>query len=97
MPARTLTPRIYERQLGETEVSYFLPSREDGVNDMWVIIVVVRLRFICLIFARQVSSPRFSCLPECSSTKQGFFGVGHPQTQASVARIKRGDEWLSRY
>lgn len=22
------------RQLGETEVSYFLPSRESGVNDM---------------------------------------------------------------
>lgn len=25
-----------ERKLGETEVSYFLPSRENGVNDMWV-------------------------------------------------------------
>lgn len=25
-----------ERPLGETELSYFLPSREDGVNDMCV-------------------------------------------------------------
>lgn len=23
-----------ERQLGDTEVSYFLPSRQSGVNDM---------------------------------------------------------------
>ena len=27
-------PAPIERQLGETEVSYFLPSRESGVNDM---------------------------------------------------------------
>lgn len=24
----------FERQLGDTELSYFLPSRESGVNDM---------------------------------------------------------------
>ncbi|KAF9535684.1 hypothetical protein CPB83DRAFT_901373 [Crepidotus variabilis] len=28
--------RAVERQLGETEVSYFLPSRESGVNDMYL-------------------------------------------------------------
>ncbi|PPQ99567.1 hypothetical protein CVT24_005355 [Panaeolus cyanescens] len=27
---------LLERQLGETEVSYFLPSRESGVNDMYL-------------------------------------------------------------
>ncbi|KAJ7824440.1 hypothetical protein B0H14DRAFT_3728571 [Mycena olivaceomarginata] len=27
---------LLERPLGETEVSYFLPSREDGVNDMYL-------------------------------------------------------------
>jgi hypothetical protein len=27
--------RRLERQLGETEASYFLPSRESGVNDMY--------------------------------------------------------------
>jgi hypothetical protein len=27
---------IYERQLGESELSYYLPSRESGVNDMSV-------------------------------------------------------------
>ncbi|KAI3622817.1 hypothetical protein WG66_015716 [Moniliophthora roreri] len=30
------TPKRFERQLGDTEVSYFLPSREDGVNDMYL-------------------------------------------------------------
>jgi hypothetical protein len=27
----------YERQLGESEVSYYLPSRATGVNDMFAI------------------------------------------------------------
>jgi hypothetical protein len=27
----------FERGLGDTELSYFLPSRESGVNDMWVV------------------------------------------------------------
>lgn len=27
-------PTQHERQLGDSEVSYFLPSRADGVNDM---------------------------------------------------------------
>ncbi|KAF9270635.1 hypothetical protein L218DRAFT_889237 [Marasmius fiardii PR-910] len=36
MPGRAYSSRLYERQLGETEVSYFLPSREDGVNDMYL-------------------------------------------------------------
>lgn len=26
----------FERHLGDTELSYYLPSRGDGVNDMWV-------------------------------------------------------------
>ena len=25
----------FERSFGDTELSYFLPSRESGVNDMW--------------------------------------------------------------
>jgi hypothetical protein len=28
-------PSYYERQLGESEVSYYLPSRAAGVNDMF--------------------------------------------------------------
>ncbi|KAJ7235866.1 hypothetical protein B0H12DRAFT_1256838 [Mycena haematopus] len=32
----TTYPRRLERQLGETEASYFLPSRESGVNDMYL-------------------------------------------------------------
>ncbi|CAA7265890.1 unnamed protein product [Cyclocybe aegerita] len=31
-----LSSNHVERQLGETEVSYFLPSRESGVNDMYL-------------------------------------------------------------
>jgi len=26
----------YERKMGDTELSYYLPSRANGVNDMWV-------------------------------------------------------------
>ncbi|KAJ7597467.1 hypothetical protein C8J56DRAFT_320793 [Mycena floridula] len=32
----TLTKPRLERQLGDTEISYFLPSRENGVNDMYL-------------------------------------------------------------
>jgi hypothetical protein len=28
------------RRLGDTEVSYYLPSRENGVNDMWVALIL---------------------------------------------------------
>lgn len=27
----------YERKMGDTELSYFLPSRQTGVNDMYVL------------------------------------------------------------
>lgn len=27
---------VYERRMGDSEQSYFLPSRADGVNDMYV-------------------------------------------------------------
>ena len=30
------TSSYVERKLGDTELSYFLPSRESGVNDMYV-------------------------------------------------------------
>ncbi|KAK7058449.1 hypothetical protein VNI00_002083 [Paramarasmius palmivorus] len=30
------TSKYFTRKLGDTEVSYFLPSREDGVNDMYL-------------------------------------------------------------
>ena len=36
-PLSSSTPKKHlhiERKLGDTEVSYFLPSRENGVNDM---------------------------------------------------------------
>lgn len=29
-------PLCYERRMGDTELSYFLPSRQSGVNDMYV-------------------------------------------------------------
>lgn len=30
------SPTTSQRKLGETETSYYLPSRESGVNDMYV-------------------------------------------------------------
>jgi hypothetical protein len=32
-----IASNLFERGLGDTELSYFLPSRESGVNDMWAI------------------------------------------------------------
>jgi len=34
-----------ERSLGETETSYFLPSRESGVNDMYVLVTIQKEGF----------------------------------------------------
>lgn len=28
----------FERKMGDTELSYFLPSRDSGVNDMYVVL-----------------------------------------------------------
>ena len=33
----------FERRLGDTELSYYLPSREDGVNDMSVFLYFVKI------------------------------------------------------
>lgn len=33
---RVAEPLCYERKMGDTELSYFLPSRQSGVNDMYV-------------------------------------------------------------
>lgn len=37
-----------ERKLGDTEASYFLPSRESGVNDMYVEFYAFRRRVLTL-------------------------------------------------
>lgn len=36
MADTTTTPALFERRLGDTETSYYLPSRGEGVNDMYV-------------------------------------------------------------
>ena len=36
VPTSLRTSSHVERKLGDTEISYFLPSRESGVNDMYV-------------------------------------------------------------
>ncbi|KZT41825.1 hypothetical protein SISSUDRAFT_981301 [Sistotremastrum suecicum HHB10207 ss-3] len=37
MPKKlTASPEVYSRPLAHSELSYFLPSREDGVNDMYL-------------------------------------------------------------
>lgn len=37
-PVQVLRGPRYERKMGDTELSYFLPSRQTGVNDMWVVL-----------------------------------------------------------
>lgn len=39
---------VYERPMGDSEQSYFLPSRADGVNDMCVIVFLYHS--VCLTF-----------------------------------------------
>lgn len=36
----------FERKMGDTELSYFLPSRQSGVNDMYVLFASFVLSFI---------------------------------------------------
>jgi hypothetical protein len=48
---------IYERQLGDSELSYYLPSRESGVNDMYLHLgfraptAFVRRERVCMVWA----------------------------------------------
>ncbi|KZT60374.1 hypothetical protein CALCODRAFT_480680 [Calocera cornea HHB12733] len=37
-PAKLPSQAVWERRLGDTELSYFLPSRAEGVNDMYLCI-----------------------------------------------------------
>lgn len=48
------SPTTSQRKLGETETSYYLPSRESGVNDMYVYLVKFSFE---LLKRLQVSSP----------------------------------------
>lgn len=38
---RLQNPIRIERSLGDTETSYFLPSRESGVNDMYILLKLI--------------------------------------------------------
>jgi hypothetical protein len=39
--ASGLSARRFERLMGDTEISYYLPSRESGVNDMYARLIII--------------------------------------------------------
>lgn len=39
--SRSTSRSQYERKMGDTELSYYLPSRQTGVNDMYVCLLTV--------------------------------------------------------
>ena len=40
---------VYERKMGDSEQSYFLPSRADGVNDMCALIFLLLLPLLTIL------------------------------------------------
>jgi len=43
----------YERKMGDTELSYYLPSRDNGVNDMWALSSFSKLSSLFLFFSHR--------------------------------------------
>lgn len=69
-------PPYYERQLGESEVSYYLQSRATGVNDMFAITDSERTPFTYLA-ERQVSPPGIQVSHAPCAPPQSTRCLGH--------------------
>jgi hypothetical protein len=69
-------PAYYERQLGESEVSYYLQSRATGVNDMFAITDLERTPFTYLA-ERQVSPPGIQVSHAPCAPPQSTRCLGH--------------------
>lgn len=53
----------YERKMGDSELSYYLPSRANGVNDMYAILSPNADAMLELTFCVEVPSSRFQSTP----------------------------------
>lgn len=84
----------YERKMGDTELSYYLPSRASGVNDMYV--PSVSLAILNSLFSAQVSAPRFQGARPHDGPRKSARRLGHPPSKTSVARSGCRDARLRR-
>ena len=78
---------IFERKLGDTELSYYLPSRQSGVNDM----CGLKSRSICArrLTVMQVPSSRLSRTSSAREALTRTDRMGHPPSSASAALRER--------
>ena len=86
----------YERKMGDSEVSYYLPSRANGVNDMCVLFFFF---FICrwsseLIFSTQVSPSRIQGAKLHNDARESARRLGNSPPKTSIARSDGGDARL---
>ncbi|THV07508.1 hypothetical protein K435DRAFT_788427 [Dendrothele bispora CBS 962.96] len=76
------TPSRLERKLGDTEASYFLPSRENGVNDMYVFTVPLPLRRVYLHLGFRASA--FLMNRQSIALVWSILRIRHPLLASSV-------------
>ncbi|KAJ7225260.1 hypothetical protein GGX14DRAFT_386181 [Mycena pura] len=77
--------RHEERQLGETEVSYFLPSRESGVNDMYEFTLALGYYLLSRSEMPSLGLPRSTWYHE---TQPRLFGLDYYPPPPSSACLK---------
>lgn len=73
-------PCSVERRMGDTELSYYLPARENGVNDMWVPFPCGRLLLICRIQVSPswVQCPSIPCATPPRAIDMGYIPCSTP-------------------
>lgn len=83
VPTPQQTRVRYERKLGDSELSYYLPSRANGVNDMFVHV----LSYVALVLnVPQVSPPRIQGPRTFHHSSPSQHGMGHHEIAPSAPR-----------
>lgn len=88
----TTKPAVFERKMGDTELSYFLPSRQTGVNDMYGSNYSDCVALCSCV--PQVPAPRFPCPCLTCEAFTSAGSMGNLTTPSSVAVRQRRDARL---
>lgn len=83
--------KVYRRSLSPNELAYFLPSRENGVNDMFVRTSAPPFLTLCVTLDQVHPSPRDSHRFEPTVTKANPLSLGYTEIAASTISIKGGE------
>lgn len=83
----------YERKMGDSELSYYLPSRANGVNDMYRILLFSSSG-LSLFLSTQVPSSRLQGANRPFETRESVRRVGHPPPTTPVTGSCGGDARL---